>query len=826
MRMRNVGLLAICALTFAFLFFNFSDAYAITLHVPEEYATIQSAINAAVNGDEVLVNDGTYQEAINFLGKAITVTSVNGPQVTIIDGNGTIPVLVTFELDETQNAILDGFTVQKAYYFGIKCDNFSAPTIRNNIITWNRYNGLDCAGVGSYGHSSPTITHNIIANNYTASILCEQNSSPLITNNTIFGNGSIVCEGASNPAISDNTLIGNGISCHSSATITNNIITGSDTAINVGDASDITIIRNIITGNGNYGIYCYNTPSITITDNIITSNGYYGIWISSPSAVISISHNDVWNNGGDTNGDGIAEWNYHGNAQPGTGDISQNPLFEGVAVSIPQDYPTIQEGIIACSAFRLATGSPCIGAASDGNNIGRYSQQTEYGTAGDFIINVSPGTYVENLSLSAFVKLIGAGASSTIIDGNNNGKSAVKIIVGRAEGVIRGFTIRNGNYGISSFSSFFRIADNIITQNTDNGIKADSGAGSHDTCYLTIANNSISANGMSGIQCFWASSARIFNNIIFGNSLDGIDCHNWSRPANKIMNNVILGNGRHGVSCYYRSEPTVINNIITGNSEYGVYDYDSDSTYDPEITYNDIWNNAEGSYGGYAGPGNNDISLDPLFVNAGAGNYRLSQNSPAINAGDPDPIYNDLDGSRNDMGAYGGPYATPVSINITSPQEGEIMPTLTPTIIWNTSGIGANANLRLVIRHPNLLRNYSKRSGIKNTLLAIAGLFDTEPAYAQEVMPLSITDLDVIIPNTGTYTIPAGILSSSFRYTLELASQEEPGVKDIVHFRVSASGRFNPLDYKTISDVNSVATKSVSNKAVDTTEIKLDTKKK
>src|SRR5262245_23192392 len=66
-----------------------------TLNVPADYPTIQSAINAANNGDTVLVAPGTYYENINFNGKAITVTSSSGASATIIDGshNGTV---VTF----------------------------------------------------------------------------------------------------------------------------------------------------------------------------------------------------------------------------------------------------------------------------------------------------------------------------------------------------------------------------------------------------------------------------------------------------------------------------------------------------------------------------------------------------------------------------------------------------------------------------------------------------------------------------------------------------------------------------------------------------------
>ncbi|NQV18523.1 MAG: T9SS type A sorting domain-containing protein, partial [Armatimonadetes bacterium] len=77
---------------------------------------------------------------------------------------------------------------------------------------------------------------------------------------------------------------------------------------------------------------------------------------------------------------------------------------------------------------------------------------------------------------------------------------------------------------------------------------------------------------------------------------------------------------------------------------------------DPDVTYTCIT-------GGFTGEGN--IDDDPMFIDPSAGNgsayngltavWGLLEGSPCIDAGDPDPVYNDPDGSRNDMGAYGGP---------------------------------------------------------------------------------------------------------------------------------------------------------------------------
>ena len=138
---------------------------AATIRVPADAATIQQAISAAVAGDTVLVSPGTYFENINFLGKAITVTSEQGPDLTIIDGHGAGSV-VAFKSRETRAAVLSGFTIRGGYSSsvggGIAIFS-SSPTILNNIITDNSTCG---GGSGIYSaFGSPLILHNVVKHN-------------------------------------------------------------------------------------------------------------------------------------------------------------------------------------------------------------------------------------------------------------------------------------------------------------------------------------------------------------------------------------------------------------------------------------------------------------------------------------------------------------------------------------------------------------------------------------------------------------------------------------------------------------------------------------
>lgn len=82
------------------------------IHVPADQPTIQAAINAASNGDTVLVAPGTYKEQINFLAKAIVVRSQGGNKVTTIDGASVAGPVVRFVSGETLKSVLQGFTIQ------------------------------------------------------------------------------------------------------------------------------------------------------------------------------------------------------------------------------------------------------------------------------------------------------------------------------------------------------------------------------------------------------------------------------------------------------------------------------------------------------------------------------------------------------------------------------------------------------------------------------------------------------------------------------------------------------------------------------------------
>jgi hypothetical protein len=193
------------------------------LHVPAEFSSIQEAIDAARDGDMVLVADGAYRGrgnknlTWNGAEKHITVRSENGPVKCVIDMEGEG---AAFSLDATgqdSSDLISGFTMQNGRAEaggGVLCRHAS-PVISNCIITGNeadRGGGIHCEG------GSPQLVNNVISENralHGAGLSLEGSSADLI-NSTVAGNRAERAGGGMAVSHSSPTLI-NSILCANSA---------------------------------------------------------------------------------------------------------------------------------------------------------------------------------------------------------------------------------------------------------------------------------------------------------------------------------------------------------------------------------------------------------------------------------------------------------------------------------------------------------------------------------------------------------------------------------------------------------------------------------
>ncbi|MHC4265239.1 MAG: right-handed parallel beta-helix repeat-containing protein, partial [Planctomycetota bacterium] len=170
---KNTAFLFVCLLMSASCL---ADTIIVDDDGPNDFNSIQAAIDGASNGDTIIVNQGTYSESLNMSGKAITLQSTdpNNPAVvaaTVIDGTGYYHV-VQCKSGEDANTILTGFTITGGNANGTGYNScgggmynyLSNPTVTNCTFTGNRAD----SGGGMFNHtSSPTVKNCIFKENST-----------------------------------------------------------------------------------------------------------------------------------------------------------------------------------------------------------------------------------------------------------------------------------------------------------------------------------------------------------------------------------------------------------------------------------------------------------------------------------------------------------------------------------------------------------------------------------------------------------------------------------------------------------------------------------
>ncbi|MCA9385703.1 right-handed parallel beta-helix repeat-containing protein [Candidatus Dojkabacteria bacterium] len=233
--------------------------------------------------------------------------------------------------------------------------------------------------------------------------------------------------------------------------------------------------------------------------------------------------------------------------------------------------------------------------------------------------------------------------------------------------------------GLSNLTPFLSLTKSVSIQNSDQDEKARIISSNSSVDAITISANNVTIQGLevtgfrsaidlasgsnftiiasnfhtnvAGIVARGNSSGRIIKNSIYENT--GIGIEGQDSAVIQIQNNTLYGNESYGLLCQGSSDCTIINNIAVNNNNGGIFIASTDNV--TQLAYNDSFANNQGNWNSNLGinwpPGTN-ISQDPFFVNVNDKNFRLQNNSPAIDTGHP--LIEDFDGTRSDMGAFGG----------------------------------------------------------------------------------------------------------------------------------------------------------------------------
>ncbi|NLF62496.1 MAG: hypothetical protein GX574_15255, partial [Lentisphaerae bacterium] len=665
--------------------------------------SIQAAIDAAEDGDTILVADGTYSP-IASANKAIIIRSVNGAEKTIIDGGG-VERCATLDDDNSERmTALEGFTLQNGY---AEEDGGGAHggTLNNCTLTGNS---------ADYGGGA----HNCILTNCT------------LTGNSAdeFGGGAFDCTLTNCILAGNSASFSGGGACR--GTLTNCTLAGNQ-ADEGGGVWGCELYNCIAWGNSapeaaNYAyssfMYSCTAPlpaegGWNISDYprfVDAENGDYRLRSGSPC--VDAGSNDyvevetdlagnprIGNNTvdmgayeGGVEGFVISGWiQGKGLLSPMTAVVAPGGSatftatatyaafrhfeIDGVVVSDSSSYTweNIQADGVITAVFEPTTWYVAASRPDDGGD--GFTWQTAKKTIqaaidaaeDDDTILVKGGTYspIDAANKVIAIRSIN-GAKKTIIDGGGVERCATLSGYGSEYNtILDGFTLRNGYAGDGGGASGGTLTNCTLTGNT-----AEYGGGASGCILIncTLARNF--ARTVEDGYTFWGWGGGVDDCTLTNCTLTGNQALKGGGAAGSTLTNCILTSNKAVAGYYYDdsfgggaysctlTNCTVSNN--SGRNGSGV----SDCTLNNCI----VWGNSGGNYvdsmfsysctSPLPSEDSGNICEDPQFVAAENGDFRLRAISPCVNAGSNEFVVAETDlaghprisGDRVDMGAYEG----------------------------------------------------------------------------------------------------------------------------------------------------------------------------
>ncbi|MFH1861544.1 MAG: right-handed parallel beta-helix repeat-containing protein [bacterium] len=545
----------------------------------------------------------------------------------IVDGNVTIMLNDSLMIPPGAELLFSG-----NYYFYVHGYLYAAGTAQDSIYFKPQADSLAWASLIFYSDAADTcILSYCYFTGARASAMNIYQVDPIISHCTFTGNqanwgGGIYCSFA-NPTISecvvtDNWCVNNGggIYCtHASPLITDCIVSG-NTSNQGGSGS----------GRGGGGIAANHDSDPIIQNCVISNNHCYehggGISINDISDA-TVLNCTIENNTADSTGGGISVSNY------------SNVLISNCTIG---GNSTARDGggICALNEDTLQI-----------NDCHIYSNTADWSGGGVYCTNSSPDIsnclFAEN-TCEGYGGGIGCWEQCHLMLTYSLFVDNMAFIGG----------------GVQCFDSTSAVIENCgFYGNVAQGTYSSSGGGVSclENCNLEISNCVLQDNNCwwrgGGIDCE-TSPATIRNCAIVrnhGSDGGGIYCYN--SPGSVIENCTLVGNiSPEGGG--FNGYATMLHMIIWDN-------YPAQIFGSPEITYSDVM-------GGYPGTGN--IDLYPAFIDNAWLDYRLSLGSPCIDTGNPDPQYNDPDGTIADMGAFFFDQSRPVRVLLTPHDAPLILP--------------------------------------------------------------------------------------------------------------------------------------------------------
>ncbi len=658
--------------------FLFPTAVAATHSVSEDgsgdYSSIQDAIDAASSGDTIEVGAGTYAGAFDFSGKNLTITGTEGPEATFLDGEGGVDFVVRLENGETDAAHLQGFTIENTWSQGISIVGAS-PTLTNLVLQGMGKDAETGGGIRIDGGGA-TI------------------SECTFSENRGFDGGGLAVTGAAYVTVSDSTFTENKASGYTGDDAEE--VTGDGGAIQVQDSGTVIISDSTFSGNNAYddgGAINVQTyfGSVMITrstfeDNSVTRGRGGAIYVFMDDEELDELGEDAGISGSFT----VVESEFSGN---------KSLSDDGGAIAIMGDSLGPITTSIESSNFTYNE------AANDGGAVWVYSlydtltmasvtlENNDADWGGGLYINRYADLHMSDSILAHNTAYYGGGGfygysscqitmENTLFEGNRarynyGGGAYLYGLDNDHPAVFRGVHFADNTSRLEGGGIHLKSVDNsTVEESMFEGNEAGDGSFggglyADDSLYVKIRNTIFRSNtatyGGGAYINDNADGSDFYNNIFLDNEARvGGGFALCNSPYTLFFNNTVAGNRGHeesGGAAFYDSWVEFRNNIFAHNTGgAALHMYDINSAFYAQFGYNNFFGNdpldIDGELEESVVTDHDNMLLDPFFATYSPSmrgediSLVLALGSALIDAGDPYII--DPDGSRSDVGAYGG----------------------------------------------------------------------------------------------------------------------------------------------------------------------------
>lgn len=577
-------------------------SFSIVIEVPEDFPTIQQAIDAAPLGTTILVHNGTYPENL-VINKTIELIG-DDPSSTTIDGSTAdvsySPTITVYSSGDAENVKIANFTItgsKKAWGISIFFSTSNSAWIENNIITNNS------GGININAADSCTLINNTVTNNQYEGILFMDCSNNTMKNNTLAGNPynfGIYFNDFDHNIDTTNTINGKPIHYIKNET---DLIINSATYPNIGylalvNCTNITVEDLMLQNNIN-GLLLANTIDSTIRNNIISNNSR-GLEIIN-SQNVTVQGNNITDN----------TWQALTLDNSPSNRLMSNRLsnnlynfrIEGTTLNdFTQDIDTTNTVDGRLIRYMI-------------NNTGLTINPTSQPNTGHLILVHCQNITAENLSLEHSDILVAFTQNSTI---TQNTITSGSIILTHSSSInATGNVVTAGDTGISLKSTEnSTLTENMITGCADWGIQLETSSSN------ALSDNNVK-NNTSGINLYSSSNNNtLFRNNIADSNTYGVlltDAH-----YNLAYHNNFINPAHYQVVCSYSNMQSVSDNYFDNG-------YPSGGNYWVDYNGTDQYSGPEQNMTGSDGIG--DSRYEILYTTAVRDRYPLLHAIQAFDAG-------------------------------------------------------------------------------------------------------------------------------------------------------------------------------------------------